>query len=65
MNPIPEITLETADAIDDISKDARLQTHSEHAVKFDGPEDRANPLNWSPLYKWSIVAVISVMSLVV
>lgn len=34
-------------------------------VDFDGAEDPANPLNWSPVYKWSIVGLISVMSLVV
>lgn len=37
----------------------------EGAVDFDGPDDAANPVNWSSSYKWSIVGVISIMSLVV
>lgn len=38
---------------------------SEGTVDFDGPGDAANPVNWSSSYKWSIVGVISIMSLVV
>lgn len=34
-------------------------------VNFDGLDDPENPLNWSPIYKWSIVGLISVLSLVV
>ncbi|KAM0151318.1 hypothetical protein ACHAPG_008311 [Botrytis cinerea] len=34
-------------------------------VDFDGPDDPANPLNWSPRYKWSTVAIISMMNLMV
>lgn len=37
----------------------------EGTVDFDGPDDAANPVNWSSSYKWSIVGVISIMSLVV
>lgn len=37
----------------------------ESAVDFDGPDDATNPVNWSSSYKWSIVGVISIMSLVV
>ena len=39
--------------------------YDENAIDFDGPKDPANPLNWSAIYKWSIVALVSVMSLVV
>ncbi|KAF2659360.1 MFS general substrate transporter [Lophiostoma macrostomum CBS 122681] len=34
-------------------------------VDFDGPDDRQNPQNWSSVYKWSIVILISVLSLIV
>ncbi|CCD54965.1 hypothetical protein BofuT4_uP162540.1 [Botrytis cinerea T4] len=34
-------------------------------VDFDGPDDPANPLNWSPRYKWSTVAILSMMNLMV
>lgn len=37
----------------------------ENIVDFDGPNDPEDPLNWSPIYKWSMVALISVLSLVV
>ena len=35
------------------------------SVSFNGPEDPADPLNWSARYKWSIVILVSMMSLVV
>lgn len=34
-------------------------------VDFDGPGDRQDPLNWPPAYKWSMVTLISLLSLVV
>lgn len=34
-------------------------------VDFEGPGDSEDPLNWNPTYKWSIVILTSVMSLVV
>ena len=37
----------------------------ENLVDFDGSEDPLDPVNWSPVYKWFIVFLISVMSLVV
>ena len=46
-------------------RDQSLDTVDEHVIDFDGPKDPHNPLNWSALYKWSIVILISVMSLVV
>ncbi len=42
-----------------------LEDYPENIVNFDGPEDPVNPLNWSTVYKWSIVVLISIMSLVV
>lgn len=34
-------------------------------VDFDGVDDPADPLNWSPTYKWSLVTLISFLSLIV
>lgn len=34
-------------------------------IRFNGPEDPADPLNWSSRYKWSVVILVSMMSLVV
>ena len=46
-------------------QDQSIGDYAENAIDFDGPKDPANPFNWSAIYKWSIVALISVMSLVV
>ncbi|KAF2800436.1 fluconazole resistance protein 1 [Melanomma pulvis-pyrius CBS 109.77] len=37
----------------------------ESVVDFEGPDDPADPYNWSPLYKWTLVILISFLSLVV
>lgn len=42
-----------------------VNDENENTVDFDGPDDPENPLNWSPAYKWGIVSLISIMSLVV
>lgn len=34
-------------------------------VDFDGVDDPTDPLNWSPMYKWSLVTLISFLSLIV
>ncbi|TGO38811.1 hypothetical protein BHYA_0067g00420 [Botrytis hyacinthi] len=34
-------------------------------VDFDGPDDPTNPINWTPRYKWTMVAIISLMNLMV
>ena len=47
------------------SGDRSMEDHTRNSVDFNGPKDPANPLNWSSAYKWSILALISVMSLVV
>lgn len=36
-----------------------------HIVDFDGEDDPEDPLNWSKFYKWSIIILISFLSLVV
>jgi hypothetical protein len=46
-------------------RDQSLNTVDEYVIEFEGPKEPHNPLNWSALYKWSIVILISVMSLVV
>jgi hypothetical protein len=37
----------------------------ENIVDFDGPDDPKDPLKWSSRYKWSMVILISVLSLIV
>lgn len=37
----------------------------QNLVDFVSPQDPEDPLNWSSAYKWSVVILISVMSLVV
>lgn len=34
-------------------------------VDFDGVDDPTDPFNWSPTYKWSLVTLISLLSLIV
>ena len=34
-------------------------------VDFDGPDDPMNPLNWSLTYKWGVVWLLSIMTLIV
>jgi hypothetical protein len=34
-------------------------------VDFDGPNDRSDPLNWIARYKWCMVILISILSLIV
>ncbi|TVY15569.1 Efflux pump radE [Lachnellula arida] len=48
------------------NKNANTQT-SENAniVDWDGPNDPHNPLNWSPLHKWIIIALTSANTFVV
>lgn len=46
--------------------DARLVAANDIiVVDFDGPDDPADPLNWSVAYKWSMVILISILSLMV
>lgn len=52
---VPGVEL-TADVVADV--DARV-------VDFDGEDDPEEPLNWSKFYKWSMVILISFLSLVV
>ncbi|KAJ5784060.1 uncharacterized protein N7518_009737 [Penicillium psychrosexuale] len=33
-------------------------------VDWDGPEDRENPRNWSPLKRWAHVVIISILALI-
>ncbi|KAH8725906.1 major facilitator superfamily domain-containing protein [Phaeosphaeriaceae sp. PMI808] len=37
----------------------------ESVVDFEGIDDPTDPLNWSPAYKWSLVTLISLLSLIV
>lgn len=62
MNEVTRIPFNQA--TDDLNVDAP-RSPDPHIVDFDGTNDVANPLNWSDPYKWCLVALISVMSLVV
>lgn len=52
---IPEVELATNVVADD---DTQI-------IEFDGDDDPEDPLNWSRFYKWSMVILISSLSLVV
>lgn len=56
---------ETFTGIATICEDQDVDSMNQHVVDFDGPEDPEDPLNWSAKYKWSVVILISIMSLVV
>lgn len=64
---IPEIMpFESIARVESGIRDPPLaESPGESGVDFDGPDDAANPVNWSSSFKWSIVGVISIMSLVV
>lgn len=34
-----------------------------HVVDWDGPDDPANPMNWSPTRKWITIAIVSFSTL--
>ena len=44
---------------------AAIELKEEDIIDFDGPDDRQNPQNWSSAYRWIIVVLISVLSLIV
>lgn len=50
-----------------ISEGATLEIESGESVQgvidFDGPDDMSNPENWTPVYKWTVVILISLMTL--
>ncbi|KAL9099614.1 MAG: hypothetical protein Q9187_009474 [Circinaria calcarea] len=55
----------------DIEKGAIAHTSSDKAglpdpnvVDWDGPDDPANPLNWSEKVKWSLIALLSCMTFI-
>lgn len=65
MNDTSRVTSETIDP-ENVALETRLGNQDNaNIVNFDGLGDPENPLSWSPTYKWSIVVLISVMSLVV
>ena len=33
-------------------------------IEFDGHNDPSNPLNWSPVYKWVLVVVLSLFGFI-
>ena len=41
------------------------QSDGGNIVDFDGVDDPSNPLLWPPRYKWSLVALISIMGCIV
>jgi hypothetical protein len=57
--------LDAMDIPDATSGDHVGPDHGSYIVNFDGPDDPTDPLNWSSRYKWSMVVLISVLSLIV
>ncbi|KAG9202755.1 hypothetical protein G6514_004008 [Epicoccum nigrum] len=51
--------------IPEVELSINVTTDTASLIDFDGPEDQANPLNWSKSYKWCMVVLISLLSLVV
>jgi hypothetical protein len=52
------------DAEDKISRKSSITKTDPNEIWWDGPEDPANPLNWSSSRKWSIVFVLSLITLI-
>ncbi|PQE06223.1 benomyl methotrexate resistance protein [Rutstroemia sp. NJR-2017a BBW] len=70
MNSISTNVAETKEAEQSILREELHQPAAEdvvdpNIVDFDGPDDPANPLNWRPRYKWTMVAILSMMNLMV
>ncbi len=65
MNTTEVLPNEIAVGIPAPREDYPFNNVDENFVDFDGPGDLDNPLSWSFIYKWGIVILISVMSLVV
>ena len=40
-------------------------TDTRYLVDYDGLHDLTNPQNWSPLYKWTLVFILSGLTLTV
>lgn len=59
------VDIEKVHASPDTDAEEHIDESESNLVDFDGPQDPINPLNWSATYKWSVVILISVMSLVV
>lgn len=45
-------------------KDVFQEGNRPGVVTFSGPDDPCDPQNWSVLFKWTIVGLISAMNLV-
>ena len=40
------------------------EPHDKRVVEFEGPNDAANPVNWSRHRKWAIVILLSAVNLI-
>jgi DHA1 family multidrug resistance protein-like MFS transporter len=51
----------------DVEKGGEEQEEQEdpNLVDWDGPDDKANPMNWSPRWKWTIAVNFGLMTFVV
>lgn len=65
MDRVESVALEITGDEPNVDESGRFNTHTANVVDFDSVDDLANPVNWSLTYKWTIVVLISVMSLVV
>lgn len=53
--------------VEDLADDGpdAYDVSTDNIIDFEGPDDPSNPMNWSALYKWSMVILISILSLIV
>jgi hypothetical protein len=40
------------------------QNNLSYIIDFEGPNDPADPFNWSSRYRWSMVILVSILSLI-
>ena len=57
-------SLSQSSFVPSIIDDEQIRENDPFLVDFDGPDDPANPLNWSRRYKWAIVILLSSVNLI-
>ncbi len=65
MDPQVDATAEVPYTLPDVEKTPVSSDNQSDIVDFEGEDDPKDPLNWSSRYKWSMVILISILSLVV
>ena len=60
----PDIEKSSSKSVIDVPNAVKTEKDN-YLVSFEEPNDPTNPLNWSKRRKWSIIALLSAMTLVV